>query len=67
MALPDGVSRDSIRAVVELLDGQGGSTGAVDATAYSDPTGAADGDMIALLKGMYVLLAQIEENTRPTP
>lgn len=67
MALPDGVSRDSIRAVVETLEAQGGSSGAVDAPAYDDPSGAADGDMISLLKGIYALLAQIEENTRPTP
>lgn len=46
--------------------------GAVDATAYMDNTGAEDGTVIALLKGMYtqhvamiILLEQIKENTTP--
>lgn len=41
--------------------------GASDDAAYSDPTGAADGTMIGLLKGIYVQLAIIAENTTPTP
>jgi len=43
------------------------STGAVDDTAYSDATGAADGTVIALLKGIFVQLAVIATNTTPTP
>jgi hypothetical protein len=55
-----------------LGDGEGGSdpTGAVDDAAYSDATGAADGSVIALLKGIYVqnaamiaLLDDIKTNT----
>lgn len=50
--------------------GGGDPTGAVDDAAYADDTGAADGSVIALLKGLYVqnaqiidLLTQIEANT----
>lgn len=46
--------------------------GAVDDAPYSDPTGAADGTMISLLKGVYVqnaqalgLLGDIKINTTP--
>lgn len=66
MPVPEGISRDSIRAVVELLDGGSGSTaaqGAVDDEAYADNTGAADGTVISLLKGIYVQLTIIAANT----
>jgi hypothetical protein len=55
-----------------LGDGSGGSdpTGAVDDAAYSDDTGAANGSVIALLKGIIVqnaaiiaLLTSIDEKT----
>lgn len=42
-----------------------GATGAIDDTAYSDATGAADGTVISLLKGIFVQLAIIAENTTP--
>lgn len=45
-------------------------TGPVDDAAYADDTGAAEGTLVALLKGVYVqnaaiiaLLTQIEANT----
>lgn len=67
MALPDGVSRDSVRAVYEAL---ASGSGAADDTAYADDTGAGDGSVVALLKGIYVqnaaiiaLLTAIETNT----
>lgn len=53
-----------------------GSTniGAVSAAAYADDTGAANGTLVALLKGIYVqnaaiiaLLTQIETNTNTSP
>ena len=54
------VTEDELTAVVGLLN----------AGAYSDDTGAADGSVIGLLKGIYVqnaaiisLLTQIETNT----
>lgn len=37
--------------------------GAVDDEVYSDPTGAADGSAISLLKGIYVQLCIIADNT----
>lgn len=47
-----------------------GSTGLLSASPYSDDTGAGDGSVIGLLKGIYVqnaqmiaLLTQIETNT----
>lgn len=39
--------------------------GDIDDAAYADPTGAADGTAIALLKGIYVQLAIIAANTAP--
>jgi hypothetical protein len=49
------------------------NTGATNAAAYSDESGAATGTMIGLLKGVYVqnaaiiaLLTQIETNTAGT-
>lgn len=41
----------------------GAEAGAVDDAAYDDPTGAADGTVVALLKGIYVKLCEIEVNT----
>ncbi len=41
-------------------------TGAASAAAYVDPTGAAAGTVIALLKGIYVQLAEINAKT-PAP
>lgn len=43
----------------------GAEAGAVDDAAYDDPTGAADGTVVALLKGCYVKLSEIAENTLP--
>ena len=41
---------------VRVLCGEAGGdpTGAVDDGAYSDDTGAADGSVVSLLKGIYV-------------
>ena len=41
---------------VRVLGGEAGGdpTGAVDDGAYSDDTGAADGSVVSLLKGIYV-------------
>lgn len=59
-----------------LGDGAGGGdpAGAVGDAAYADGTGAADGSMISLLKGIYVqnvaiiaLLNDIKTNTTPAP
>lgn len=46
-----------------------GSTqqGAIANPAYTDATGAANGTMIALLKGIYVQLAEINAKTPPLP
>lgn len=41
-------------------------TGAASAAAYTDVTGAASGTMIALLKGIFVQLAEINAKT-PAP
>lgn len=43
------------------------NTGATNAAAYTDATGAAAGTMIALLKGIYVQLAEINAKTPPLP
>lgn len=40
-----------------------GAIGEVDDAAYADPTGEADGTVVALLKGCYVQLAAINANT----
>lgn len=42
-------------------------TGAASAAAYTDVTGAASGTIIALLKGIVILLNDIKTNTTPTP
>lgn len=42
-------------------------TGAASAALYTDATGEANGTAIALLKGIFVQLAIIAENTTPTP
>lgn len=51
-----------------------GIIGLLNSQAYGDDTGAADGTLIGLLKGIYVqnaqiiaLLTQIETNTAATP
>jgi len=44
-------------------EAQASATGAVDDAAYADATGADDGTMIALLKGIYVQLAEINAKT----
>lgn len=43
--------------VIILSDGNDAAEGATGDTAYSDSTGAASGSVIALLKGLYKLLA----------
>lgn len=57
---------------VRVLGGEAGGdpTGTVEDAAYDDPTGAADGSVVSLLKGIYVqnaamiaLLEQIATNT----
>lgn len=73
VTLPAGVSADTVRAVYEALtqgiaidgDVSNAAIGAVGDDAYTDDTGAADGTVIALLKGCFVQLAQIAENTTP--
>lgn len=50
-----------------LGDSEGSNpTGAPDDEAYTDVTGAAEGTMISLLKGIFVQLAEINAKT-PEP
>lgn len=56
-----------VRIVGGAAEGSADPTGAVDDAAYTDATGAADGTMIALLKGIFVQLAIIATNTTPAP
>lgn len=47
-----------------LGDGEGSNpTGAPDDEAYTDATGAAEGTIISLLKGIFVQLAEINAKT----
>jgi len=62
---------DRPTSAVVVVDQNGApAIGATDAAAYADDTGAADGSLTALLKGIYVqnaqiiaLLTAIEQNT----
>lgn len=65
-----GPSQTEITNPGDIAPGIGG----LNAGAYGDDTGAGDGSVIGLLKGIYVqnaqviaLLTQIEANTNPNP
>lgn len=48
---------------VMLVDGDSVPASAADDAAYDDATGAADGTLISLLKGIYIQLAEINAKT----
>jgi hypothetical protein len=62
----DGVDKPTQTIMLIGADGEAVDStqqGAIADAAYTDATGAASGTVIALLKGIYVQLAAINENT----